>query len=112
GPCLSISSILAKYFSAMERAVNFPEAIPDCRSAMVSSSKSNGLICGVGESVSSRALAKAGNIAALTPAKALLCKKLRRCGELQLKDASSSFGKPPSPVKRYWPQSKRNYRAA
>ena len=46
GPCLSISSIRARYFSVMERAVNFPEAIPACRSAMVISSNSNGFISG------------------------------------------------------------------
>src|SRR5580692_11568525 len=44
GPCLSISSIRARYFSVIERALNFPEANPACRSAMVISSNSNGLI--------------------------------------------------------------------
>ena len=42
GPCLSISSMRARYFSVIERALNFPEAIPACRSAMVISSNSNG----------------------------------------------------------------------
>ena len=47
GPCLSISSIRARYFSVIERALNFPEAIPVCRSAMVISSNSNGFIARV-----------------------------------------------------------------
>jgi len=35
GPCLSISSMRADYFPPGDRAVNLPDFIPSCRSAMV-----------------------------------------------------------------------------
>src|SRR5580692_7874817 len=90
GPCLSISSIRARYFSVIERAVNFPEAIPACRSAVVISSNSNGLISGVeAEQGTLLAAARAGNTVAPTPANALVRKKCRRCGEPQAMTASS-----------------------
>src|SRR6266404_3269271 len=41
GPCLSIASMRSRYVLASETAVYFPEAIPACKSAMVSSSSSN-----------------------------------------------------------------------
>ena len=101
GPCLSISSIRARYFSVIERAVNFPEAIPACRSAMVISSKSKGLISrGARQGVSSRAAARAGKTAALTPARALVRKKCRRCVEPHAMTASSSGLNPVAPGQR------------
>ena len=42
GPCLSIASMRARYFSAIERAVNLPDFIPSWRAAMVISSNSKG----------------------------------------------------------------------
>jgi hypothetical protein len=48
GPCLSTASIRARYFSARERAVNFPDFIPSWRSVRVSSSSSDGLIGSAG----------------------------------------------------------------
>src|SRR5260370_22435720 len=41
GPCLSIASMRSRYLLASETAVYFPEAIPACKSVMVSSSSSN-----------------------------------------------------------------------
>src|SRR6266851_4106814 len=43
GPCLSISSMRAVYLSTSERAVNLPDFIPSCRSAIVISSSSKDL---------------------------------------------------------------------
>ena len=43
GPFLSISSILARYFSTIERAVYLPVRIPSCSSAIVTSSSSKAL---------------------------------------------------------------------
>src|SRR3984957_9834590 len=40
GPCASIASIRAKYFSAIDRAVCFPDFMPSCSSAIVTSSNS------------------------------------------------------------------------
>jgi hypothetical protein len=63
--------------------VNFPEAIPVCKSAMVISSNSNDLITGIagGQVESAGAAARVGKTAALTPARALVCKKRRRGNE-------------------------------
>src|SRR5580698_594799 len=41
GPCLSIASMRARYFSVIEREVNFPDFIPSCKSEIVISSSSN-----------------------------------------------------------------------
>jgi hypothetical protein len=69
---------------------DFPEAIPACRSAVVISSNSNGLISGVeAEQGTLLAAARAGNTVAPTPANALVRKKSRRCGEPQAMTASS-----------------------
>ena len=46
GPCLSISWMRARYFSVRERAVNLPDFIPRCNSAMVNSSSSKGRMFG------------------------------------------------------------------
>jgi hypothetical protein len=68
---------------------------------MVISSNSNGLISGGGAGqVTSPALARAGKTAAPTPAKALVRKKCRRCGEPHAMTASSLGLNPVSPVHR------------
>src|SRR4030088_2631811 len=78
---------------------------------MVISSNSKDLISGAGEAATWRAAARAGKTAALTPAKALLRKKRRRCGELQsTTPSSSSFRKRGSPVQQVRHQRNRNYR--
>src|ERR1700733_825245 len=41
GPCLSIASMRARYFSVIEREVYFPDFMPSCKSEMVISSSSN-----------------------------------------------------------------------
>src|ERR1700722_16523722 len=40
GPCASIASMRARYFSAIDRAVCFPDFMPSCSSAIVPSSNS------------------------------------------------------------------------
>jgi hypothetical protein len=66
GPFRSMASMRARYFSARERALCFPDFIPSCRSAMVISSSSNGstlptaLAC---------AVRSAGNAAMAEPSK-------------------------------------------
>jgi hypothetical protein len=69
---------------------------------MVISSNSKGLISGIdgGQVVFSREAARAGKTAALTPAKVLVRKKCRRCGEPHAMTASSSGLNPVSPVQR------------
>src|SRR5580698_7781166 len=110
GPCLSISSMRARYFSVMERVVNFPEAIPACRSAMVISSNSNGLTSAAdGGQTASRAAANAGNTVAPTLASALVCKKRRRWGDPQSMTAFLRL-KEISPVSQCSYERKRNYR--
>ena len=46
GPCLSISSMRAVYFSTSERAVNFPDFMPSCSSEIAISSSSNAFTSG------------------------------------------------------------------
>src|SRR5580692_4936115 len=41
GPCASMASMRVRYFSAIDRAVCFPDFIPSCSSAIVTSSNSN-----------------------------------------------------------------------
>src|SRR5579872_2831197 len=90
GPCLSIWSMRARYFSAMERALNLPDAIPACKSAIVVSSRSKGWISGIDVRLAAwRALARAGNAAALAVTRALVRRKLRRGREMESVLASS-----------------------
>src|SRR5271157_3605343 len=48
GPRLSTSSMRAVYFSTSDRAVNLPDFIPSCSSAIVISSSLKGLTSGFG----------------------------------------------------------------
>ena len=110
GPCLSISSMRARYLSVIDRALNFPEVMPACKSAMVISSNSKAFIsasCAV--EATSRAPARAGKTAALTPARALVCKKRRRWGDPQSTTASLLV-KLLSPVQQVWYKRNGNYR--
>ena len=82
GPLLSIAAIRARYFSAIECAVYFPDFIPSCNSPIVISSNSN---AGTSAATSlPRAAAntgcKTGPAAAATPPSKLACKNVRRPG--------------------------------
>src|SRR5437868_3082327 len=81
GPRLSVSSMRCEYFSTNARAVNLPEVIPSCSSAMVISSSSKGATSGTGDVAGrgiSRAPLKAGRRVTATPAAKLFCKNPRR----------------------------------
>ena len=85
GPCLSIASIRARYFSAIECAVYMPDFMPSCKSAMVFSSNSNeGTSTRCVPCEFSRATAKAdlvkGAAAAVAPPIRLSCRNLLRSG--------------------------------
>src|ERR1035437_6818063 len=77
GPRLSTSAIRSKYFSARERAVNFPDFMPSCSSPMVISSSSNGFTSCAG---GSPALARAntGSASDTAPIFRLDSRKCRR----------------------------------
>src|SRR5579864_5544027 len=81
GPRLSISSMRAEYFSTNERAVNLPDFMPSCNSAMVISSSSNGLTSGAGDfdgGAISRAAPRAGYKLAAAVVVTAFCRNWRR----------------------------------
>src|SRR5271165_4537520 len=71
GPLLSTSSMRAEYFPTSDRAVNLPDFIPSCKSAMVTSSSSKALTSGTGavgaSAAAARAAPSAGYIVAAAP---------------------------------------------
>src|SRR5208282_1742319 len=75
------SSIRAVYFSTSDRAVNLPDFIPSCNSAIEISFSSNGLISAAAERVAApaaRPALRAGNNAAVPPVVRAACRNRRR----------------------------------
>src|SRR5271157_485842 len=91
GPRLSTSSMRAEYFSTSDRAVNLPDFIPSCSSAIVISSSSKGLtsrfgpehalppeVDGAADDAAARAAPSAGYSAEAAPVASADCRKERR----------------------------------
>ncbi len=77
GPLRSISAIRSRYFSARARAVKFPDFIPACKSATLTSSSSNGFTSGASGSPPAPC-ANAGSASDPAPIFSPDARKLRR----------------------------------